>query len=284
MKCTNCGNLIPENVVICPFCGEKIISITEENSETQEIQDKSDNLQNFSRQLKWLDDSLILIKNNFRDIFIISFLNNPILFLLSLGIVHFWYNSYLYQFCLALKEKKEKIDFDYISNLVTGFKISLLSLLFTLPLILLALINFILFIFLATQISKNDNTALIPFFLTYFFLIASIGIIPVLMSLFRNFIIVELIDYFQNSWNILEILKKAYLNILKRWISVILLFIILLTLYSAIYTALSFICYCTLGLILLLITLPYLIVDIILIAYIFHDKFNDWQKIKGIEK
>ncbi|MFN3478366.1 MAG: hypothetical protein ACK4ZM_03245 [bacterium] len=198
MKCSNCGGFLPPNSPICPFCGSKIeqteiekINQTEtekiEKSETEilkyeEVNKDEKNLEipqkktqeknvfNLS-SIKWLEFSLNFIANNIRDIVILGIINNPLFYLISLGIVSFFYNSYLYQFCIAFKKNEIKIPFDYKKNFKTGFKITFLNFIVLFPFFLLFLISLIFLIIIGKDFSRNPNPGFIFIFIFLYLII-----------------------------------------------------------------------------------------------------------------
>ncbi|MFN3995031.1 MAG: hypothetical protein ACK4GR_00655, partial [bacterium] len=183
MKCSNCGSFLPPNSPICPFCGtkiehteiEKINQLEAEKLETEilkyeEVNKDEKNLEKPQEKieknvfnlpsLKWLEFSLNFIANNIRDIIILGIINNPLFYLISLGMVSFFYNSYLYQFCIAFKKNEIKIPFDYKKNFKIGFQITYLNFVVFLPFLFLFLIPLIFLIIIGKDVSRNPNPGL----------------------------------------------------------------------------------------------------------------------------
>lgn len=285
MKCSNCGNFLPPNSPLCPFCGTKI----EQKEDSQEIKEPDKNQNNLEKSeidknifsissIKWLEFSLNFIINNIRDIILLGIINNPLFFILSLGIVSLFYNSYLYQFCLAFKKSQSKIIFDYKKNFSIGFKITYLNFIVFLPFLFLSIIPLIFFILTVNNFSNNFNFSsfliLILLIFLYLIMMISFSILPIIFILTRNFVILELIDYEEGKWNFLNIVKKTYKTMLKKWLTFIIIFALALVVYYSLYNAFTILCYCTVGLLLFFISIPYIMIDILILGYMMNEKMK----------
>ncbi|MCX7759000.1 MAG: hypothetical protein N2169_05265 [bacterium] len=289
MKCLNCNNIVPENVTLCPYCGSKItteINITEEttlnNKPVEQIEqitkEEETSKKTNVRTSEWFNYSTELIKNNIVNIIIIGVLNNPFFLILSLLLVSAWYNSFLYRICIAFKGGKTNIHFDYSKGFLEGIVIMLINTIVTLPFFIVLLIigSFLIYIlFNSKNIPAYEAIFLINYIIFILYLIFCINLSMIL----KYFTLLALSDYKpEEKWNTVEILKKVFHLLKNNWLISLILFFIFMVINFAIQNVIGILCYCTIGVIFLFSTIPYIIVDIFIIIYLMGEYLDNKMK------
>lgn len=269
MKCIKCDNFIPENVKICPFCGEKIEALENIENNNNENQTKEENKES-SKQLNWFDFSLEAIKENWQNILIISLINNPLFWVLSLGLVSSYNYSLLYNFYISFINKNTKIDFSYSNDFLNGIKILFIHSLILIPFIIILLTLIGTMIFSLMQVER-DSIHTLSFFLSYIISICYLILFSSFYIVSRYFVIIALKEKEKvDIWNL--IIQTYKLMIKNAMISILLIFI-LLVIFLALQNLIGILCYCTCGLIFFFISFPYFIIDIFFMSFLL-DQYN----------
>ncbi len=292
MKCIHCDNFVPEKLEFCPFCGNKLENKSLENKSEDESNTQLNTDSNVEENVQisknkksyWYEFSVEFIKNNTKDIIIISLMNNPIAFILSLGLVSFWYNAYLYQFAIAYEKNEKVINFNYKNTFMPGVKLSLVSFLNFTPFLIIILIITAIFIFISYNLNR-DPIYIIFWTISYITLLSAIIISSLFGIILRNLTIIELLNYpyqewlnFKHSKN-LEIFVKVYKLFFKNIKLVIVVFILFLIIWYGVLSVVNILCYCTCGLIMILYILPFLVLDILFLGYLLDEfKKNELNK------
>lgn len=276
MKCIKCGNFVPENAKICPFCGEKIEAI--ENVVNKDIENKDNEGQTqeenkeLSKQLNWFDFSVEAIKENWQNILIVSLINNPLFWVLSLGLVSSYHYSLLYNFSISFINKNTKIDFSYSKDFLKGLKILSIHSLTLIPFIIILIILTGIWIFSFIN-AERDYTFALFFFLSYVISVFYLMFFSSFYILSRYFFIIVLIDKEKEKVDIWKLIIQTYRLMIKNAIISILLILILLVIFMPVQNLIGILCYCTCGLIFFLVSFPYLIGDIFCMSFLL-DQYN----------
>lgn len=271
MKCIKCGNFVPENAKICPFCGEKIEAIENTENKGNETQTQEENKE-LSKQLNWFDFSVEVIKENWQKILIISLINNPIFWVLSLGLVSSYNYSLLYNFSISFINKNTKMDFSYSKDFLNGLKILAIHLLTLIPFIIILIILTGILIFSFIQAERNYTYALF-FFLSYIISIFYLIFFSSFYIVSRYFVIISLIEREKEKIDTWNLIIQTYRLMIKNAIISILLIFILLVIFLAVQNLIGILCYCTCGLTFFFVSFPYLIVDIFFMSFLL-DQYN----------
>lgn len=271
MKCIKCGNFVPENAKICPFCGEKIEAIENTENKGNEDQTQEENKE-LSKQLNWFDFSVEVIKENWQKILIISLINNPIFWVLSLGLVSSYNYSLLYNFSISFINKNTKMDFSYSKDFLNGLKILAIHLLTLIPFIIILIILTGILIFSFIQAERNYTYALF-FFLSYIISIFYLIFFSSFYIVSRYFVIISLIEREKEKIDTWNLIIQTYRLMIKNAIISILLIFILLVIFLAVQNLIGILCYCTCGIVFFFVSFPYLIVDIFFMSFLL-DQYN----------
>lgn len=279
MKCKKCNNFIPNEINLCPYCGEKLYP-NQENIDKENLNDQQNlsNQQNLNNQQNnnesnldnWFSFSTEFIKKNFKDILIVSLLNNPFFFIITLSLVSTFYYSFLYNFAKSYKMKKLEINFNYKNSILEGLKLITLNFFVATPFII------ILFILLTTLLLiilyRNNsfvNLQYLFMMIIYIITIMYITILVPIISTIKYFVIITLLEDSKISY--MEIFKKVYYYIIKNWKVSLLLFILYSSIIYGLQTIITIMCYCSLGLILLFYVIVYLIIEIYFTSFILEE-------------
>lgn len=271
MKCIKCSNFVPENAKICPFCGEKIEAIENTENKGNEDQTQEENKE-LSKQPNWFDFSVEVIKENWQKILIISLINNPIFWVLSLGLVSSYNYSLLYNFSISFINKNTKMDFSYSKDFLNGLKILAIHLLTLIPFIIILIILTGILIFSFIQAERNYTYALF-FFLSYIISIFYLIFFSSFYIVSRYFVIISLIEREKEKIDTWNLIIQTYRLMIKNAIISILLIFILLVIFLAVQNLIGILCYCTCGLTFFFVSFPYLIVDIFFMSFLL-DQYN----------